>query len=98
MRKVARFLSYLHESEGSGGIDSTEPALLQNTKFSDFSRSMQAAKAQARLCIGINSTEPSLLENAIRTKFSVFSLSNKCKQRIIALARLHIIKSLHESS
>ena len=39
---------------------------MTNTKFPDFffSRLTQAAKAQARLCIGISSTEPSFLENA----------------------------------
>ena len=45
-----------------------------NTFFS--SRLTQAAKAQARLCIGISSTEPSLLANAITVHCEIFQIKH----------------------
>ena len=46
-------------------------------QFPDFfSLLTQAAKAQARLCIGISSTEPSLLENAITVHFEIFQIKH----------------------
>ena len=50
---------------------------MTNTKFPYFfSRLTQAARAQARLCIGISSTEPSLLENAITVYCEIFQIKH----------------------
>ena len=58
---------------------------MTNTKFPYFfSRLTQAARSQARLCIGISSTEPSLLENAITVYCEIFQIKHwNINKRII---------------
>ena len=57
-----------------------------------FSRLTQAAKAQARLCIGISSTEPSLLENEITMHCEIFQIKHwNINERVI---RTYILKKV----
>ena len=64
-----------------------------------FSRLTQAAKAQARLCIGKSFTEPSLLENAITVQCEIFQIKHwNINKRVIRTYFLRLSLKTHNQN